>query len=481
MRAYLGLALGLVLGCSSGDRRPRDEAPAPLPSPAPAPAASGPSLASVVFAARDTQELFAVAEDGSQPLRLSREGARAAFAGVLPGRRVLYGVRAADASLASLESVGVDGTARQDLGALPPGRFSRIAALRHHRRALALELGRAAEPGKTDVVVVRAGQAPVVVAEDASLAALAGGRVAYGAGGTLASAALDGSDVRTLGAGDGQDRLVEARGGRLLVTLHANGLGDVRIVKLDGSERVDLGTPEADDRAFGFAGDTRAILTHGTDAARSVAVVGVDGSSERSLAVGASPALVTAAGELLFGDDAGSLRAVALAEGAGRLLDASAGKKLTGAREVGDRVFFVGGMTGLELRTARLDGHGAVALCAQPGWQPFFGGVTAEGRAVFYRALAGQLEGGRLFSVKLDGTDLQPFGETVQNPDGSPFTTPLADQDFEAVTPAGRVIFEAEFQETEAHLLVGTPGDDGGQRARRLVDRDDLRFVALVE
>jgi hypothetical protein len=139
-------------------------------------------------------------------------------------------------------------------------------------------------------------------------------------------------------------------------------------------------------------------------------------------------------------------------------------------------VFFQGGTSGYSLRTAKLDGSGAAQLCAEPLWKPFFSAVTSDGRAVFYRALLGQLEGGALYSVKLDGTDLKPMGNHVVNPDGTAYSRRLEDQDFEAITPAGRVVFEAEFAETSSHLLLG----DGGPRGQRIVDREDLKFAALV-
>ena len=66
--------------------------------------------------------------------------------------------------------------------------------------------------------------------------------------------------------------------------------------------------------------------------------------------------------------------------------------------------------------------------------------------------------GGQAFTVKVDGTDLHAIGTDVRAWDGTSSRIP-ADQDFDAVTPAGRVILEAEFEGVRApQLLVATTG-----------------------
>ncbi|MCC6525237.1 MAG: hypothetical protein IT373_21470 [Polyangiaceae bacterium] len=475
------MVVALLAGCNDGGGARQDKAPPA--SAAPASVATHKPASTIILRAANggSHEIYAVDEHGAHATRLSRPGTDTTYAGTLPGRRVVLAVHGADHAVASLEVVALDGSERRELGALEPGRFARVVQAKADGEVLALELGRAQDLGKSDVVVVRPGAAPALAAENATLVALAAGRVAFMTGGSLRSTALDGSDARTLGADDAEDRVVEVRGERLLLTIHAAVLGDVRVVKIDGSARVDIGTPEADDRPVGFAGDTRVVVTRAAGDARAIEAVGVDGKDARTLAAGTVAAhAIAPTGDVVFSDGAGALgtaSAATTASAAPRTLDPAAGTKVSAVKVLGERVFYLGGEGGSTLRTARLDGSGATTLCAEPTWRPFFATVTPDGRAIFYRALVGQLEGGRLYSVKLDGTGLEPLGNDVVSPDGSAFTTPLSDQDFEAVTVNGRIVFEAEFHEGAPHLLV----TDGGKRALRLLDRDDLRFVALVE
>jgi hypothetical protein len=131
------------------------------------------------------------------------------------------------------------------------------------------------------------------------------------------------------------------------------------------------------------------------------------------------------------------------------------------------------------LRAARLDGAGVVSLCEAPPKLPFFGGITADHRVVYYRSLSGQLEGGRVFSITLAGTDDRPLGTDVVSADGKSLGGPL-DQDFEAVTPSGRVILESEFAPTGggSQILLGGTTDAS---AKLLTGATHVRFQALVE
>src|SRR5439155_1059563 len=99
----------------------------------------------------------------------------------------------------------------------------------------------------------------------------------------------------------------------------------------------------------------------------------------------------------------------------------------------------------------------------------------------FHRALAGQLEGGQVFSVNLDGSDLQALGTDVAGD-----LLPPADQDFEAITPACRVIFEAEFESLLDTRLLSTTSRSAqslnittASAPTRTVDPRDENFAAF--
>lgn len=446
------------------------------------PPLSGHRAATIVYTSYGTdgsRAIYAVPEDASAaPVRVSRPGGSAVFAGCLPGRRVIVAALGADGSLTDVDVVGAEGDGRATLGTLPAGRWKTVDGAKVDGDVVALELGRLDASGKSDVVALRSGTAPVVLAENATLVGAAAGRIAFKTAGSLKSVRATGGDAVDLGGGDGQDHVLEVRGDRLLVTLHDGGSGDVRIVRFDGSDKVDLGTPTTDDRAFAFAGSAGVVTTRATPTGRRVLVTGVDGQGERAVSpagVDATPLSVTPEGDVLFGDT-GALRIAPADGGAARTLDAAAGSSIHFGAVVDDRAFFTGGEKGGELRTAKLDGSGATQLVGEPTWLSYFSTRTPGGRVVFYRALIGQVEGGRLYSVALDGTDRQPVAEHLVQRDGSPLDRVPADQDFEAVTPSGRVVLEAEFDGTASHLLV-TPGSRDG---RRIADQTNVKFAALV-
>jgi hypothetical protein len=160
------------------------------------------------------------------------------------------------------------------------------------------------------------------------------------------------------------------------------------------------------------------------------------------------------------------------------LLDPAAGTVTVGAVHGDVVVYRSEGSHWPALRAARLDGAGLTSLCEGAPKLPFFGGVTAEHRVVYYRSLAGQLEGGRVYSISLDGKDERPIGTEVVSADGQPVGGPL-DQDFEAITPAGRVIIESEFTTNGgSQLLVGGTASTG---AKILTGAGHVRFQTIVE
>jgi hypothetical protein len=108
---------------------------------------------------------------------------------------------------------------------------------------------------------------------------------------------------------------------------------------------------------------------------------------------------------------------------------------------------------------------------------PFASAVTSDGRVIFHRTLAGQPEGGQVYSVRLDGSELgQIGGQVTLGSTGGPQAP--SDQDFEALTPSGRVILEAEFEGIVGSQLLAAAPDD--LEATRLTGLTSVRFAALV-
>jgi hypothetical protein len=494
MRSSSLLALALVLaGCNAREAGP-SPAPSPTPTPAPeaagavvAPGAKGTAVApaapvSIVFArlvGNAPREVAAALEDGSRgAVTLSRPGVDSTFAGALSAHRVLVAAHDAGGALASIDVVRADGAGRRELGALPKGRYAKVLRAEEDGAVVVLELAHADAPTVTDIVAVRAGEAPVTVAPRATLVAVHDGRVAYLERGALKSAATSGREVRALGGDDHDDRVVEARDGRLLVTLHASGAGDVRVTDLAG-RHVDVGAPGVDDRAVGFAPGDRVVFSRVAAGKRVLFAMGADGHAERALTpadLDAEPAAVTPSGDVLLFRPEGALALAPVDGGPLRVLDVAPGADARVVKVLAGHVFTLAeAPAGAALRAAKLDGSGATDLCNKPLWRPYFGTVTSDGRAIFYRTLAGQPDGGLLFSVKLDGTDLRPVGSAPRDGAGNALGVP-ADQDFEAITPQGRVVLEAELQGTASNLFTSA----GGADATRVSDHAHARFAGLT-
>lgn len=486
MRSIALAATSLILASAAGCTSSKDPAPAPLPpvsaSPAsPAKAAAASPAAVIVFngIADVIRTVGAAAEDGSaEPVSLSAPGVDTTFAGALPGRRALLAEHK-DAALASLAAARVDTGERASLGALPAGKYADVAQVKVVNDVVAVELSRA-DATAHDVFALRAGAEPRLLAEDATLAAAAAGRVAVLAGGDLQSLAVDGSSAVALGGGDGQDLVTEVRGDRILLTLHAAAGGDVRAVGIDGSGKLDVGAKDADEAAVGFAGDRLVFLRRGAAGAALVSTA-LDGTGERTLtdaALDARPIQIDG-DQIFFDSAAGALHVVAAGGGAPRLLDAAAGThvRVGGVRD-GQVVYTCDAPHWPSLRVAKLDGTGAKTLLESPPALPFFGGILGD-RVVYYRSLAGQIEGGRLFSVKLDGTEDRAVGTTVTATDGKLVPGGPADQDFEAITPSGRLVIESEMEAGSAgsQLLIAGAETDA---ARVLTATDHVRFAAVI-
>jgi hypothetical protein len=481
MRVGLAIA-GLVLAATAGcNGKVSDPAPPAAPPPASTTAPAAAPATIVVFTGRDgaTRTVGAVVEDGSRaPVQLSAPGADTTFAAVLPGRRVLLVEAAADGSLAALAAARADTGERASLGALPAGQYAATTKIVPADDGAVAELARAGSDA-SDVLALRAGAEPRLLAALSHLVGVSGGRAAVMTVGNLRSVALDGSAGVALGAGDGHDQVAAMRGDRILLTIHEGTRESaVRLVDAAGSAPVDTGGPSAA-RAVALTETARMVYAR----AGALVSAALDGKDEQVLTrpdLGARFLHVTADGQILAGSAAGALLAVGAAGGAVRVLDPAAGSTVRiGAVQAGQVVYTCDGPHWPALRAAALDGSGVASLIEAPPALPLFAGLTDGGRVVFYRSLAGQLEGGQVMSVKLSGDDLRQVGATVSTPDGQPLGGSPLDQDFEALTPSGRLVLESEFAVTGggSQLLLGAADSAD---ARLLAGATHVRFAALV-
>lgn len=510
MRSIL-LASSFVLVSAVAGCNARESAPAPSPTSAPTSAslppiskaaplnpqeAPLPLPATVVFAGAEggIRGVGAVVEDASAaPISLSVAAVDTVYVRPIPGRRVLLAEHAHDKSIRALVAASVANGERATLGTLPQGKYAEVVELKETGGTLVVELKRVGAVSLTngnDVVALHAGTEPVLLASGARLAAAAAGRAAVLSGGNLHSVKLDGSDKVALGGGDGHDKVAEARGDKLLLTLHAGTSGDVRLTGIDGTGVVDVGKADVDESAFGLTAQRLVFVRRvGVPDARAVLVsTALDGKDEQTLSdpdLDARPIQITEGGQILFGSATGAfliVGALGIAGGSGapRVLDPAAGSNVRiGAVHSGQVVYRSDAPHWPALRVAKLDGSGVVSLIEAPPALPFFGGISPDGRVVYYRTLSGQLEGGRVFSVKLDGTDQRAVGVAVAGTDGKMLAGGPSDQDFESLTPAGRVILESEFDVNGggSQLLVGSAESD---TARLLSGASHVRFAALI-
>jgi hypothetical protein len=428
-----------------------------------------------------------VREDSAAASRtLSRPGTSSIFVATASGRRAVIGELDGQGLLAALVAVEVETGARVSLGTLPAGSaYLGVAHKQWMGDVLVAELAQAGGLGATDVLAFRAGAAPVVLSRGAALCGVAAGRAAILAGpraqdgtGDLASVRVDSAQPIALGGGDGLDACGEVAGGRVLMTVHLGASAQVRWVGIDGTGAVTLGHAGAAERGFGFAGD-RAIYTRSGDPATGMVSARIaDGSDERVLAPSdASPVLITPEAHVLF-TSAGALRSSDAAGGSSRTLDADAGT-VRFAHLYGDRVIFTGAnASAATLRVARLDGQGAQVLYQDDVSLPVATALSPDGRVVFHVSPLGQLEGGFVDSVKLDGSELAHLGRDALAADGSKLGDP-SDQDFEAMTPAGRVVIEHEYEgSTFGSQLLTTGANDGAARA--FTPLAAIRFAAIL-
>src|SRR5262249_30165205 len=151
-------------------------------------------------------------------------------------------------------------------------------------------------------------------------------------------------------------------------------------------------------------------------------------------------------GRVLLGATDGRLLSLAADASDVRVLDPSAGTSVRFARQFGDLVVYASGSdSGLALRVARMAGGRAQQLFPPEFTIPVPTAV-AGGRVVFHTSYAGQLEGGQVMSVRTDGSELSRLGRDIDGGDGQLHPSAAADQDFEAVTPSGRLIMEMEYE-----------------------------------
>jgi len=492
MRTLVLAATSLLLAAAVAGCNARESAPAPagkigsIGPVGPAVQAGAPAPAFVVFTGRAgaIRTVSAVIEDASAPpVSLSTAGVDTSYVGVIGGRRALLAERGGDGSIAAIVAAAVDGTSRATLATFPAGKYADAVQGGSSGDTVAVELATAFGSAH-DVVTLHAGEAPALLAADASLVAVASGRAAVLAGGNLESMALDGAGVIQLGGGDGQDQLVEQRGDRLLLTTHAAGSAGVRVTRIDGTGAVDLGQPGVDERAVALTDTQRLVYLRKTAGGAVLVSAALDGKDEQVLSapdLDARPIKVTADGQIFFGSAAGAFLAVAASGGAPRVLDPSAGSNVRlGAVHAGQALYVSDTPHWPSLRAAKLDGTGVTTLLEQAPQLPFLGGVMPDGRVVYYRSLAGQLEGGHVFSVRLDGSDRRPVATSVAGSDGQVLSGGPEDQDFEVITPSGRLILESEFELTGggSQLVVGAADQDGARVLSGAMTY--VRFAAIV-
>jgi len=490
------LTVSAMAACKSKDAAPsgpESVAPATPASPTvagdPAPTATGaaptapPSFVVYTGSSGAIRNVGATIEDGSAPpVALSAAGIDTTFAGVVTGRRALLVEHKADKTLDAVIAVRGDGAGRTSLGSLPAGKYAAFKQVRSEGDVVVVEASRAGNEKATDVLALRAGAAPRVLAADSTLVAADAKRAAVMTSGNLRSLTLDGATTTPLGGGDGHDRVAEVKDSRILLTVHTATSDDVRTIGIDGGTPIAFGKPDVDETAFAFGAGTRVVFVRksadGQVSLVSAAATGKDEQVLTSPAADVAPAHVTAAGDVLY-RAAGSMLAVSMNGGAAaRVLDPAVGTNIQiGAVQDNLVVYRSDSPNGPALRAVKLDGTGLTVLCEGVPQIPFFAGMTSSGRVVYYRALAGQQEGGRLFSIKTDGSDLRPIGTGVAGADGKPLV--VADQDFEARTPAGRLIVESEFITGGggSQLVVASHDTDS---AKLLPGASHVRFAALI-
>ena len=428
---FTALTAALLAACSQSPKAP----PAP------------PSDASVVFARASATEtrLFAQPESGGEAIALTPAGSRAEFGGTA-GKRVIYGVLAADGTLASVRSVGLDGQGDVALGALTPAAYRGLRGLHvASDGSLLIELAQAA--GARELRIARGGSAPLATFAAGSWLGEAAGAVVYLANaqslgdgvGDVRALRLDGSGDRLLGAGGGDDQFHGLSGSSALVTARRSGAAEVRSVPLDGA----AAKVRAGSRGVLFS---RGVLV----AARGASLEKLDAAlSATTLAL---PSGATALAVLPDGRVAGFLAGSGLlaADAAkATVLDTPAASSALAAHVLasGDRlVYTANGDTGSFLRSARLDGTGAALLSEGHGQTVLFTSEMGSGRVVFYKT-KGNEPGGWLHSVRAEGGDERMLGDSASG------TLAAADHDFGGVTKAGRIIFEAELVEHQAPRL----------------------------
>jgi hypothetical protein len=435
------LAAALLSACQA-----RPAAPAPV----------APSEAQLVFAKAQPGEtrLYAQGESGTTAaVALTPAGARAEFGGTA-GRTVVYGLLAADATLASVHSVSIDGTGPVKLADLTAAYRGLRGLHAASDGTLLVEL--ALSSGARELHAVRAGK--LLKLAPGSFLTERSGEVVYLAGaqslgdltGDIRAVRIDGSADRALGGNDGDDQFHGVVSGTVLLTAHRSGAAAVHAVAPGAAAKVRAGSA-----GVLFSGG---LLV----AARAGALETLDGALSASavaLPAGAAPVAVLPDGRVAGLVTGQGLYAASAT--ASTLLDSTKASAVLAPHVLrsasGDRlVYTVSTDSGSFLRSTRLDGSGSVQLAEGRGQQLLFTSEAAGGRVVFYRT-KGNEPGGWLSSVRAEGGDEKLLGDSATG------TLAAADHDFGGVTRSGRIVFEAELVEhLPPQLFVVEP--DGAVR-----------------
>ena len=426
------------------------------PRPAVAPPAA-PSEAQLVFAKAQTGEtrLFAQGESGSGiAVALTPVGQRAEFGGS-SGRTVVYGLLAQDGTLASVHQVSIDGTFASKLADLPAAAYRGMRGL-HTASDGSLVVELALSSGARELHLSRAG-ALVRLAAGSFLTERAGELVYLAQAKSLSEGTgdvrairLDGSQGRALGGGDGDDQFHGVVSGTVLLTAHRSGAAEVRAASAGQSPKVRAGSA-----GVLFSGGMlvarRGTAVETLDAALNASAVALPSSAQPLAVLPDGRVAGFLSGQGLY---AANSTAAVLLDGT----KASAALAPHVVKSVsGDRLVYTASTdTGSFLRSARLDGTSSVQLAEGHGQQLLFTSESAGGRVVFYRT-KGNEPGGWLSAVRFDG------GVEKLRGDSSTGTLAAADHDIGGVTRSGRIVFEAELVEHQPpQLFVVEP--DGAVR-----------------
>jgi hypothetical protein len=446
-----------------------------------------PALAGIVYNVHDfvtgTRAIVAAREDGAGlPVQLSRPGVDTVFASALPEGRALLVERATDGHLTGFVRVGADGLVRASLGEPATRDYVGVHTARVIEDRILVELARA-DAGPPDLFVLAEGTPPTLVQAGAALVAQAGpgllvliGAQTAAGRGQLASVPLSGGPARMLGDTAGDDAAVAVAGDRALFAMSTTGVGQARLVSALDGDTLLARNGSADAKVVALAMDSASGMIY--QRGDTIWVTGDAG--DRQLTRGNFVAATQS--DALVVTPTFALAAFPL-HGAGpaRTLDPQVGEAFHLFQVTETHVLYRVEVTGTpELRAAPVTSGPARSLLLREGFEVWAPAVTPDGHVL--AQLTPQAEsdlpgrGSELWSVRLAGDDLTRVAHQI---DAGATEEATADQDFEALTPAGRLILEVEYQGKVAgsQLCAGGPA---AASARTVSDLGAVQFAGLL-